>query len=708
MALPHFASPEAVVAALSPILLSKIRSLFAIALLFGLLSVPNDIFGKTDVVVVGGIQIKEVLIPMKDGIRLAADLYVPVKMKKNERLPVILEYLPYRKDESRPGRLGNFDYFVDHGYIVARVDIRGTGRSEGKLVDGEYSEQEQLDGVQVIDWLSKQSFSNGNIAMLGISWGGFNGLQLAMRHPPALKTIISCMSTDDIYEDDVHYIDGMHHIDTYELGMDIANTIPGPPDFNIDGDYFKNRFETEPWILKYKKQQADGPFWDRASLNRDYSLIDIPVFLVGGYYDGYRDIVPRMVQNADVPYKVLLGPWNHTFPHIADPEPAIEWREMAVRWLDHWLKGKDTGILKEPSVYYYQRDWHEPGEELTHIPGRWYTSDQWPETKESILYLNQDHDLAARPAEFKHSLIYNATAPDATGAAMWWGDWFPDQKISDAHSLVYDAEPVTDSVEIMGIPQVTLQTSTDAPAANWFVRLSDVAPNGMVTHITGAGFNANHVESSEKPIRLIKDKIYTIKIDLHVTSWTFQKGHKIRISINNAQWPTIWPSPYAMTTTIRSNDKGKSFLKLPVLTNPTPLAKPFPKPEAAPKLDGYETIVSGAPSGYAELEEVVRNESTGTTSVLSTNSGSDKYPWGIHHYTQTLTHMASDDEPANSSVQSTYTISVEQEGRILKWTGTLDFSSDEKTFFYQYKRVLENNGKVIREKEWIEDIPRLW
>jgi predicted acyl esterase len=415
-----------------------------------------------------------------------------------------------------------------------------------------------------------------------------------------------------------------------------------------------------------------------------------------------------MVQNADVPYKALLGPWNHTFPHIADPEPAIEWREMAVRWLDHWLKGKDTGILEEPSVYYYQRDWHEPGENLKNIPGRWYTSDQWPQTKESILYLNQAHDLAATPAEFVHSLIYNATAPDASGAAMWWGDWFPDQRTADAHSLVYDSEPVTDSVEIMGIPQVTLQTSTDAPAANWFVRLSDVAPNGMVTQITGAGFNANHVESSEKPIRLIKDKIYTIQIDLHVTSWTFEKGHEIRISINNSQWPMIWPSPYAMTTTIRSNDKGRSFLKLPVLVNPTPLAIPFPKPEAAPKLDGYGTISAGTPSGYAELEEVVRNESTGTTSVLSTNSGSDKYPWGVHHYTQSLTHIANDDKPANSSVRSTYTISVEQEGRILKWTGILDFSSDEKTFFYEYKRVLERNGKMIKEKVWVEDIPRLW
>jgi len=681
---------------------------FALILLTGLFFIQGQALGQEQTVRAGNILIKEVWIPLPDGTNLAADLYMSTDMKKGERLPVILEYLPYRKNESRPRGLATFAYFVEHGYIFARVDMRGTGRSEGKLVDGEYSVQEQLDGEVIIDWLSRQDFSNGNVAMFGISWGGFNGLHMAMRHPPALKTIISAMSTDDIYEDDVHYMDGLNHIDAYELTMDLANIIPGPPDFNIEGDYFKNRFDTDPWLLKYKKQQVDGPFWNRASLNEDYSLIDIPVFLVGGYYDGYRDIVPRLVQNADVPYKVLLGPWNHTFPHLAYPEPAIEWREMAVRWLDHWLKDKDTGILEEPSVYYYQRGWHEPGFDLSKIPGRWYTSGEWPETRESTLYLDQDHDLVATPAEFEHSLIYKPTAPDATGPAAWWGDWFPDQKVADAHSLVYDSEMMTESLEIIGVPRVTLQTTMDAPAANWLVRLSDVAPNGMVTHITGAGFNANHVESAEKPIQLVKDKVYTLNIDLHVTSWTFEEGHRVRLSVNNAQWPMIWPSPYNMTTTIRSDDDGKSFLNLPVLTNPTQLAKPFPKPVAGPKLEGYKSLYSETPSGYPETKEVVRNERTGTTTIYATNSAGYQYPWGVHHNVETITSKVSDDTPANASVKSNYVMTIEQEDRVLKWSSILDFTSDEKMFFYSYRRILEENGKVVREKEWEEDIPRAW
>jgi len=253
-----------------------------------------------------------------------------------------------------------------------------------------------------------------------------------------------------------------------------------------------------------------------------------------------------------------------------------------------------------------------------------------------------------------------------------------------------------------------LQTTVDAPAANWLVRLSDVAPNGMVTHITGAGFNANHVESAEHPIQLTKDKVYTLEIDLHATSWTFEKGHRIRLAVNNSQWPMIWPSPYNMTTTLRSDDHGTSFLKLPVLTNPTPLAKPFPKPVTGPELDGYKSIASETPSGYPEIKEIVRNERTRTTTVFATNSGSYQYPWGVHHNVDSITSKVSDDDPANASVQSSHALTVELENKTLKWTSALDFTSDEKTFFYRYKRTLEEDGKVIREKKWEEDIPRIW
>lgn len=658
---------------------------------------------------VAGIEIREVWIPMPDGVRLAADLYMPADAAETDRFPVILEYLPYRKDEGRSHRFPFFSYFVRHGYIVARVDIRGTGRSQGKLVDGEYSEQEQQDGEQVIDWLSRQPFSTGKVAMMGISWGGFNALHLAMRRPPALKTIISLMSTDDIYEDDVHFMDGIMHIDAYEIGQDLANALPGAPDFVIDEAYFRDRFDTEPWLLKYKRHQTDGPFWDRASLNTDYSRIDIPIFAVGGWYDGYRDFVPRIVQQADVPVRALLGPWNHTWPNRAEPEPAIEWREMAVRWLDHWLKGADTGLMQEPPVIYYQRDWHAPGGDLPEIPGTWKAAATWPASQDTLLFLQPDHSLGSRPSPFSHRLGYKASVGiEASGSVMWWGDWAPDQRAADVYSLTYDSQPLSDSLEILGFPRVELQTSSTAPGANWIVRLSDVAPDGRVTQITGAGFNATHRNSSVRPEPLVPDSLYTLPIELHATSWTFRKGHRIRLSVSNAQWPMFWPSPYPMTTTLHTGAGAPSLLQLPIpaANASQPLGKPFPRPAEDPELPGYESLESETLSGFAEINEITRNERTRTTRVLATNSGSDRYPWGTVHYTEAITHEVGDDTPAAARVQSTYTTTVELPGRILKWTGVLDFSSDLQNYYYRYTRKLEENGRLVREKTWEEPIAR--
>jgi predicted acyl esterase len=654
------------------------------------------------------ILLKEVWIPMQDGIQLAADLYMPVETNKKKKYPVLVEYLPYRKDEGRRNRYGLYSYFVKKGYIVARVDIRGTGRSEGKLVDGEYSEQEQLDGEQVIDWLSKQKFCTGKIGMFGISWGGFNSLHMAMRKPPALKTIISLMSTDDIYEDDVHFMDGIMHIDAYEIGQDLTNILPPAPDFKIDEDYFKNRFDTEPWLLKYKQQQTDGPLWNRASLNEDYKQIDIPVFIIGGWYDGYRDFIPRMMQHADVPVKAMIGPWNHTWPNWAEPLPAIEWREMAVRWLDHWLKGVENGIMKEPALYYYQRDWHKPGSELDSIPGIWKQSNHWPETSDKKLFLQANHQLDETTSTFQHHLDYKPTVGiEASGSVMWWGDLAPDQRGADIYSLTYDSNPMSEDLEIIGFPEITLATSATAPAANWIVRLSDVSPDGQVTQITGSAFNGTHRYSSSSPVPLSADSIYQLKIELHTTSWTFKKGHKIRVAINNAQWPMFWPSPYPMTTTVLSNDKMKSYLSIPVAPkNIEDLTNSFPLPFKDPSLDGYKSLSSETNSGFAEIKEIIRNERTQTTKVIATNSGTDKYPWGISNYTEEIIHELSDKDPSSGSVMSIYSITQEKGNEILKWWSKLEFTSDLKNYYYRYTRYLEKDGKLIREKHWGKNIPR--
>src|SRR5204862_4929464 len=189
-----------------------------------------------------------VRIPMKDGVGLAASLFIPTGGKPAEKFPALLEYLPYRKDDGTIQRdYPLHTYFAHRGYVTARLDIRGTGASEGETPSREYSQQEQEDGLEVIAWLARQPWSNGNVGMFGISWGGFNSLQMAMRHPPALKAILAVDATAELFHDDVHYIDGIVHIDEFELNMDMAQGWTGAPDYTLDEKILGPRFETPPW-----------------------------------------------------------------------------------------------------------------------------------------------------------------------------------------------------------------------------------------------------------------------------------------------------------------------------------------------------------------------------------------------------------------------------------------------------------------------------
>ena len=226
-------------------------------------------------------------------------------------------------------------------------------------------------------------------------WGGFNAIQVALRRPPALKAIIAVDASDDLFHDDVHYIDGLLHLDEYAVMIDQLNALPPAPDFPLDEETLARRFDSLPWLVTWLAQQQDGPYWQRGSLRPDYGRLTIPAFLIGGWYDGYRDSVPRMFAQVPAPVKMLIGPWNHTFPHNAVPGPAIEWRDDAIRWWDHWLKGAENGIMSEPPVTVYVRDWYPPDLRLTEIPGRWRTEAAFPpeRTAYQVWHCGPEHNL---------------------------------------------------------------------------------------------------------------------------------------------------------------------------------------------------------------------------------------------------------------------------------------------------------------------------
>lgn len=656
------------------------------------------------------IELKEAWITMPDGVKLAADLYVPKTKSGREKFPVLLEYIPYRKDEHRKLRYSVFSYFVKRGYIVARVDIRGTGKSEGELVAYEYSEQEKQDGEMVIDWLSKQDFSTGNIGMFGISWGGFNSIQLAMRKPPALKAILAMMATDDIYEDDVHFMDGMMHVDAYEIGRDLKNVIPGAPDFNIDGDYFAEKFDTEPWLLKYKRQQRDGDFWDKGSLNSDYSALQTPIFMISGWYDGYRDSTPKILQQVTAPKKAIVGPWNHTFPHMSSPPPSIEWREEAVKWFDYWLKGVDNGIMEEPQMAAFIRDGHGPGVP-DEILGHWKAVAQWPpaDQKKKTWFLQEQQKLSDKQDSVIafNSLSYKASSGiEASGSVMWWGDWSPDIKPSEEHSLVYETEPLTEDITILGFPKLHFNVAVSQGQAHFISRLSNVSPENEVTLITGAGLNGSHRNSSKHPERLIPNKLHPLDIEMHFTSWTFKKGHRIRVSLSNGQWPMIWPNPSKLDLKLQLGGNNPSALTLPVIDAIASDEITFSQTVKDPKLEGYQTMQSGTVSGFAEVSEATYDPETGIAQVIANNSNTTSYPWAIWSTKEHIVHQANDLSPEFASVKSDYQIHIKTKQKDLTWYGILDFNSDAQNFYYTYTRKLMAQDSLIRSKTWKETIAR--
>ena len=594
--------------------------------------------------------------------------------------------------------------------MVARVDIRGTGNSQGRTIPYEYSEIELSDGDAVIAWLAKQDWSNGNVGMFGISWGGFNSIQMAVRKPPALKAFVALMATEDLYQEDVHYMDGIIHIDSWMMSHDLSNAMPGAPEFRLDEDWLRNRFEVEPSVFTYMREQRDGSFWDRASARDKYEQIQIPGYYIGGWYDGYRDSPPRMLEHVKAPVKAMIGPWDHYYPHNAWPAPQVEWRHEAVRWFDQWLKGIDTGILDEPRFAVYVRDWHPPGPGVDEVPGHWRWEEGWPIERSvtKTFYAGQDHGLSSSPsAQATHSLKYKPSVGLAGGGpVMWWGNIPPDQQSMDDYSLIYASHPLDSPLEILGMPRAILKVSADVSRANWVVRICDVAPDGSVTQVGGAAFNGTHRKSAREPEDLIPGKVFPLEIEMHFTSWVFPKGHRIRFAINNAQWPMLWPTPYQMTTTLAIGGVEGARVELTVMP---PADRPVPKfklPEEGPSLPDYVSVDSGNVSGYAEIKSIQRDEQSGAAFGIATNATSFRYPWGLEHFEERLEHRTSDLNPAETSVIGIYAVAIDLKDRTIRMEQNVVFKSDLKNFHMNFIRRFKVNGETLHERQWNETFQR--
>jgi uncharacterized protein len=523
-------------------------------------------------------------IPMEDGVRLAVSLYVP-DAGEPVPVPVVLEALPYRKDDATASYRAEYERLCgEYGYAVARVDLRGTGSSEGVATD-EYPASEQADLCQVIAWLAAQPWSTGAVGMYGTSYSGFNSLQVAAERPPALKAVVAIYASDDRYTDDVHYTGGalkLLDLVDYPLYMVALNALPPVP--AIAGPDWRERWRArveglEPWLLRWLEEQADGPYWRQGSLRPAYERIACPTMLVAGWADGYRNATFRMLERLRAPARLLFGPWSHMDTDISLPGPRIDLVPEMVRWWDRWLRGRRNGVDEAPPVTVFVRHATRPAPDLDELAGGWRDEPVWPPERARSLTLPLSG--AAPASEGVDRLAVRADV----GSAAWisCAGHLPfgqpdDQRSDDAWSLVYDWE-LDEELEILGHPRLAVRVGSSAPMAFLSAKLCDVFPDGTSALVARGFLNLAQRRSRTDPEPMRPGVVEAVALELDATSWVFPAGHRLRLSLAGTDWPNLGPPPAPVTLTV---ERAGSALTLPALDGPSPSPPPsLPVPRPA-------------------------------------------------------------------------------------------------------------------------------
>ena len=489
--------------------------------------------------------------------------------------PALLEALPYRKDDLTASSHSD-DYLrlaSEGGFVVCRLDVRGTGSSEGLATD-EYPLVELDDLTDVINWLATQPWSNGRVGMFGYSYSGFNSLQVACTRPAALHAICAIYATDDRYTDDGHYMGGaLRAIDLVDYChyMTACNLLPPVP--AVFGDNWKSEWqmrlnEVQPWVLNWLEQQHDGPYWRHGSLRPGYERIQCPTMIVAGWADGYRNNTFRTFEALQCEKSLLIGPWSHSAPAHSHPGPNIDLVPEMIAWFNRWLRVDNAVVATEPPIRVFIRHSTKPDADLLMLNGEWRFEETWPPARSVTTTLRPTETHAAQVGTSNIDVV--DVRPDV-GVAAWnscagglpWGQP-TDQREDDSWSLTYDWPIDSDHFEILGHALLKLKVASDQPVASISVKICDVFPDGTSALVTRGFLNLTHRTSSTEPQPLVPNVFEDVDVELEATSWVFARGHKIRLSIAGADWPNIWSPPHPFALSV---DRSTVQLILPTVDN---------------------------------------------------------------------------------------------------------------------------------------------
>lgn len=648
---------------------------------------------------------EDLYIPLPDGTRLYARIWRPVT---DEPVPALLEYLPYRlSDWTAPRDWQRHPWYAGHGYASVRVDVRGHGNSEG-LPGDEYDAQELADGVAVIHWLARQEWCSGRVGMFGISWGGFNSLQIAALAPEPLKAIVTVCSADDRYDNDVHYMGGsVLAVDMHAWAATMLAFVCRPPDPAQVGDAWKDmwleRLEAvDPFIHTWLDHQTRDDYWRHGSVCEDYSAIQANVLAVGGWHDPYRDTVLRLVEHLD-PAKVrgLIGPWSHQYPDRGlPPGPGIGFLQETLRWWDQHLKDKDTGVMSEPLLRSWISESHRPATVYETLPGRWVGDTSWPsENVSPVAYaLKGGPQTVDSPQQ---------TGVDA-GRFFPFGndaDLPPDQRDEDAKSVSFEF-PVEDApIEILGRPRVRLRIRMDVTRGQAIARLCDVAPDGSSTLVTRGVLNLAARHGRDRAQDWPAGSTEDVTFELNGIGHTFPPGHRIRLAVSSSYWPWIWPQAGSKGFTL---DAEGSFVELPVRRHTEDPAIHFEEPEQSEPLGVvYPATLDEQRPERLVIRDVAKGE--WRMEVDPRYGGTRIYPDGLEFTEDAVeTYTIQERDPLSAHTRSDWTVRLHRPETA--WDALIEtrseISADATHFITSNEVVCKDSGEVVFHRTWEKRIPR--
>ncbi len=667
-----------------------------------------------------------VWIPARDGVRLSANLWLPVPLAAEPaaRFPAILEMIPYGKDNwRRNADVARGTYFAKRGYVLCRLDVRGTGSSGGIALD-EYTEAETRDGYDAVEWLAAQPWCTGRVGMWGISYGGFTSIQVAKLRPPHLRAIVPIQATDDRYLTDVHYVGGCvtaSELSQYAVSQVAMNAMP--PDPAIVGKGWRATWAarldaTPPWLFEWLRQQHDGPYWRPGSLAPDYDAIDAAVLNVGGWMDSYVDAAMRMQSACRAPSRTIVGNWVHGLPSSATPGPNLDELHEIVRFFDRWLKELPNGADAEPPVVWFEREFAEPEPFPDAWPGRWRAATAYPHPEaepREWAFVGGQLPLVGRLLEAPDASSgadrYRHRPAVGTRASLSWGAGGPpnglarDLRPDESLGPTYTSGPLDDPLEIFGVPEVVLHLASSASVASAVVRLADVAPDGTSAQVSAGILNLTHRRSHEHPEALEPGRVEEIRVPLRSAGYRFLAGHRLRVSVASAAWPVIWPSPEAAEFELWRGRSNPSRLILPVVP---PAGGPgdtvVPRFKTSPA-DLPEVGAEGAgdPPVWQIQEDVIE----GTVTVTIHDGGEDLLDDGRRLYSaETLGLTASDADPARARMSADVVYRWHEREFDTEIRARSRQTSDASTFDLQVELEVDLDGEPFFRRGWHERIPR--